>query len=308
MTSTSADAAGAPADVAARAILGRALERVLALEAKVADEGDPESLHALRVALRRARSVLRELAEVLEGPDHEALSGALRKLAHLTGPVRDLDVLAATLGRYRTCVPPRARKHLEPLRESIEGERARAIRALATEMTAARRRRLEATFERFAAAPRESESSVAKPLGRVVRKRTRRAAKRIRARGKEAGPKSSTTALHELRKDVKRLRYVLELFESSFPDDERRGIVKDLKDLQDVLGELQDLAVHRALLERFTAEGLRDATPETYVAVGRILAHIDRRSAEAREELPAAFRHFARKKSKARVRRATRRH
>jgi CHAD domain-containing protein len=50
--------------------------------------------------------------------------------------------------------------------------------------------------------------------------------------------------LHGLRKRVKELRYLIELF----IDDDRRPLRKPLKKLQDALGDVQDVAVQRAWL------------------------------------------------------------
>lgn len=294
-----------PADEAARAILRPAFDQVLSLEARVANDGDASALHALRIALRRMRSVLRELEGVLPERERDALAKSLRKLAHTTSPVRDLDVLCVAFDRYRDAIAEPHRRHLEPLRRALDAERERSFRALCAEMTASRRRRLEATFARFEAAELETKSVPS--LESVVRARAERVGRRIRRRGRRAGPASDPAELHELRKDVKRLRYLLELFRSAFPGRERRALVRDLEALQDALGELQDLVAHRRILERRALAGLARGGPKVYVAAGMLLEHLDVAQAEARAAIPKAFRSFDTKKAKGHLREATRR-
>lgn len=70
-------------------------------------------------------------------------------------------------------------------------------------------------------------------------------------------------ARHELRKRVKRLRYGLQFCESLLPSNRLKLYRKQLAVVQDVLGEMNDLAVAR---ERF--EGLKATQPQAWFAVG----------------------------------------
>jgi CHAD domain-containing protein len=59
-----------------------------------------------------------------------------------------------------------------------------------------------------------------------------------------AGVDADAAELHRLRKRVKELRYLIELF----IDPGRKPLRKPLKKLQDALGDVQDVAVQRAWL------------------------------------------------------------
>jgi CHAD domain-containing protein len=291
-----APAAREPADRAARAILRALLDRLFALAARVAAAGGASELHALRVTLRRMRSVARELARVLPATESSELATTLTGLARRTSPVRDIDVVLLAFEGYADAIPEPYRAHLAPVRRHLEAARERAFRHLCAELTEPKLRELEAIFARFERANVDRESVPS--LEAVVTKRARRLAKRIRRRGRHAGLGSEIAELHGLRKDVKRLRYLLEIFRGAFARDARRELLRDLNDLQDLLGGIQDRDVHRRLLEEAIDAGPAEAVPRTYAAVGRMLEHLGRAQESALRALPAAFHRFDRPKAR----------
>ena len=64
--------------------------------------------------------------------------------------------------------------------------------------------------------------------------------------------------MHELRKECKKLRYLLEGFQRLFDPVARERAVLELKALQTATGEIQDLHVHLGLLTQL-AESAQDA-------------------------------------------------
>ena len=77
-------------------------------------------------------------------------------------------------------------------------------------------------------------------------------------------------ARHELRKRAKRLRYGLQYAESLLPEARLRTYRKQLANVQDILGEMNDLAVAR---ERFVV--LRDTQPSAWFACGWITSRLE---------------------------------
>ena len=84
-----------------------------------------------------------------------------------------------------------------------------------------------------------------RPLGAVAAKRIRKAYRRVAHRESLSG--LEVEVLHRLRIDCKKLRYLLEFFRSLYPAREAAPLIKSLKSLQSVLGEIHDLAVHREM-------------------------------------------------------------
>ena len=80
----------------------------------------------------------------------------------------------------------------------------------------------------------------------------------------------SIESRHELRKRGKKLRYALQFTESLLPTARLKTYRKQLATVQDILGEMNDLAVAR---ERFI--GLRDTQPSAWFACGWITSRLD---------------------------------
>ena len=111
---------------------------VLARLADIAEENvpgtladlDTEFLHDLRVAVRRARSVLGELHGVFPPAETAHLRDELRWVQNLTGPVRDLDVQLLEWDELTAALPPQRAADLAPLHELLSVRRADAFRSL----------------------------------------------------------------------------------------------------------------------------------------------------------------------------------
>src|SRR5262249_30328785 len=82
-----------PAGVAAETVLARTLATVQANFPGTLADLDTDVLHDLRVAARRARSLLRQLKAVFPPEPLDALRDELKRLQQITSETRDLDVL-----------------------------------------------------------------------------------------------------------------------------------------------------------------------------------------------------------------------
>ena len=95
----------------------------------------------------------------------------------------------------------------------------------------------------------------------------------------------SVESRHELRKLGKKLRYALQFTESLLPTTRLKAYRKQLAAVQDILGEMNDLAVAR---DRFIL--LRDAQPSAWFACGWITSRLDALTQDA----CAAFKELSR--------------
>lgn len=79
-------------------------------------------------------------------------------------------------------------------------------------------------------------------------------------------PPGPAEELHELRKDAKKLRYLLECFGSLYSPRPRKEFVQRLKALQDNLGEHQDTEVHVGELRTISSElhGAQESGPRRW--------------------------------------------
>jgi CHAD domain-containing protein len=133
-----------------------------------------------------------------------------------------------------------------------------------------------------------------RPAEAVVGARIERLYRRMVKGGSAIGDESPAAELHELRKQGKELRYLLELFGDLYPDEAVRPLVRSLKDLQDVLGRHQDRDVQRAMLRTVRDEVA--AQPDgvaALVASGALAQRLRDDELAARQEFAARFAAFA---------------
>jgi CHAD domain-containing protein len=283
------------ASAALAAILERLRYHVLANEAGTREQLDVEFLHEYRVAIRRARSLLKRTQGVLAKPACTALAEELSWLAALTGPVRDDDVYLEQLGAS-------GRDDLDPLRAYLEQRRRDAQSALLAAMDSLRYHDLLEAWRTIGDVPaRPGDAPLARQAaGDLADQAIAKAYKRVLRLGGAIGPSSPPEHLHDLRKRAKELRYLLECFQTLYPSDERAVVVRELKALQDNLGEYQDCQVQAEALHTM-AEALleaRQAPATTLMAMGRLAEEQERREMQARMDFDQRFARFSSKSNR----------
>lgn len=287
------------ADAAAAAVSRRLLEVIEDNLPGAVEDLDPEFLHDLRVAVRRTRSVQRELKRVFPAVELARHRDAFRWLQRVTGEVRDLDVQLGEFDELLGLVPAAARPDLDPLREVLLRRRQRAQERLVVDLSGRRTRAMlrdwAALLEDLVELPREDRPDSATPIGRLVARRVAKVHHRMVKMGREIDETSPAGALHDLRKRGKELRYLLELFAVRLgPESVVTPMVKSLKGLQDVLGRHQDRQVQIELIRSLAEEvAERPGGPRALVAMGALLSALDQDEQAARCEFTDRFSGFA---------------
>jgi CHAD domain-containing protein len=197
---------------------------------------DPEGPHKARVALRRFRALLQGTRPMLDRAALAPVEAEARVIFRLLGQQRDADVLA--LAAPDGAAPERATALRPATRAALADADAGGFPA-----------RVAAALEsgglwRAGGKARRLRRGGPK---RLARRALDRATARVLAHPArlDALPIED---LHELRKDLKTLRYVTE-FSAQFWESERSaGAIEALRFLQDRLGAVTDLALLRAAL------------------------------------------------------------
>ena len=298
--------AGMPAPVAVATLLLRLLDTLEQNVDGVLRDIDTEFLHDLRVSVRRTRSAIKLLGDVLPGDLADQYAAEFKWLGDLTTPTRDLDVYLLGFDSMAASLLAAKAADLEPFRAFLARRRAREFRGLAAAIRSPRFRTVtdhwrKALIEvRDARPPRKTRSKASPPnrpptAADLAASRTGRAYRRIVTHGRAIDQNSAPESLHDLRKRGKELRYLLEFFAPLYDPVAYRKVVGDLKQLQDVLGEFQDSEVQReeihALADAMLAE--RAAPAATLLAMGELAAHLAVRQAEARADFSRRFSAFA---------------
>jgi CHAD domain-containing protein len=212
----------------------------------------PGAVHQMRVAIRRMRSALQAYGRVIDREATRELTGELRWLAGVLGDARDLEVLHA---RFTHAVqnlpdelivgPVQAR-----LTRFFAGREADARTALIAALDSDRYLALLTAIDRLLADPpwaRLARRRARRELPALVARAHRRVAAHVQAADRLTAGDERDTQWHEARKASKRLRYAAETVAPVLGKPANR-LVKQVKHVQELLGDHQDAAVARPVL------------------------------------------------------------
>jgi CHAD domain-containing protein len=284
-------------------VVARVLRRLLEVQdanlpGTLADT-DIEYLHDFRVAIRRTRSVLREMRGVFVPTDVERVRASYKWLQDQTGPTRDLDVYLDDFDDLRALAPEAMRADLEPLRDllSARHRKARATMEVALSSDHARMLHSEMTemLDVLVLEDEVGRPDASRPIGELVGERVRKVHHGMVKMGRAIAPESPPEEYHELRKKGKELRYLLELFAAQlFDADVVKPMVRALKALQDVLGLHQDRDVQIEVLKDISQDLISaPGGARALMAIGVLIERLEGDANAARGRFAASFAEFA---------------
>jgi len=224
---------------------------------------DIEELHDMRVATRRMRAAFRVFGAYLDMKQLKPIVKDLRHTGQTLGAVRDLDVFWEKTQRYLDALPQEQQGDLSPLRKVWEAEREQARERMLAHLDSERYAQFKKRFAEFLEHPDAAALPVFSKKGEPLPNRLQHIAPVIvyqRMAGVQAydewvsGPDVPLERLHRLRIAAKRLRYTLEFFREVLGP-EAKELIKEMKNLQDHLGDLQDAVVASNLLRDFLTWG-----------------------------------------------------
>jgi len=209
--------------------------------AQVMTDDDPEGPHRARVALRRFRAALSGFSPVIDPAARREVAGQARGLFRCLGRLRDADVLLAG------CIDPAAVAGLAADADRIRAEVRAELTAMdATDFAPALQARLAGS--NWQRADKRGQRWHRRGLERLGRRALGRAWHACLGHGADLATLEAEPR-HELRKDLKTLRYLSEYFASFWPGGRRDRFLTHLRGLQDNLGLLNDLALARMLTD-----------------------------------------------------------
>jgi CHAD domain-containing protein len=101
--------------------------------------------------------------------------------------------------------------------------------------------------------------------------------------------------LHVLRIECKKLRYLLEFFAGLFPRKKVKTLIEQLKNLQDNLGDFNDLCIQQEYLLNISAElpASQRQLQKTLVAIGSLIETLDHKKQSVKDAFAKTFTDFA---------------
>ena len=255
-----------------------------------------EGPHQLRIGLRRLRTAFAVFAPALGADAFAGLSAAARRMGQDVGRLRDADVLIDDV------VTPAAERGLDPAaRAALVGAleaRREAVRAEVRAELAGPASTgfvfdlLEFIETRGWLAPSDYSQTgrLAAPLAGAAPGMLARRHRKALKLGRNIETLDDA-ALHELRKELKKLRYTLETLEPLFPGKKAADFLKALKAMQDTFGSLNDAAMAAEALTGTAAPARAD--PDAQRGAGWVLGTLAIRVADDRPALFEAWGAFA---------------
>lgn len=236
------------------------LNKIIKHEDDVLADRSPEALHQMRVGMRRLRSAITGFAPALDLPK-PAGEKKIGDIARTLGSLRDLDVLREALeNQYKPKLPGKEKKQLETALDDLDKQRRQALAEVKKTLENEPYQSLKQSLKKWLKQPNFQEigkmpieevlpdlllPEVSKLLlhpGWLVGTEIKQgeilhpelAPERVEQQLAEKG-----ILLHSLRKETKRIRYQMEIFED-FYSGSYEAYLKDMKSVQEILGQIQD--------------------------------------------------------------------
>ena len=238
-------------------VVGSVLVHMLA-NMGAAEQADAEGVHQMRVAVRRLRAALALFKPQLHPVTVGRFNDELRRVGDIFGKARDWDVFVLeTLPAAEKDAPEPA--CLGPLREAAETKRVAAHRGVCAELDTPVFARLVLGIAGWIAdgandAPLGGDAALNAPIAGVAAQLLGRMWRKVAKRGRHMDH-ASREQLHALRKAIKKLRYSVEFLAWLYPHKQVKAYLRLCKDLQELLGTVNDAAVTPALSGQLRGAG-----------------------------------------------------
>lgn len=268
-------------DAAAGAI-EKYFRKTIAHEIEVLKDKDAEELHQMRVGMRRLRSAVTGFAPVLDLPK-QAKEHKIGKVGRILGTLRDLDVMLESLqNRYYPNLPTDEQEVLDQVLLNLLKQRRRALKGVRAVLEHKSYQLLKKSIEDWLEKPQfraiehlpisEVLPDLLLPqvsefflhpawlLGTEYEDGEVKVADDLNAEAVEEKLAAEGTILHDLRKQAKRVRYLMNLF-GNFYGPAYEVYVEDVTTVQECLGDIQDSEVLGGFLTDFVECDLKKKLP-----------------------------------------------
>lgn len=267
---------------AAAGAIEKYFHKSIAHEAEVIKDKDAEELHQMRVGMRRLRSAVTGFAPVLDWPK-EAKEHKIGKVGRILGTLRDLDVMLDSLqNRYYPNLPAEEQEVLDRVLLNLLKQRRRALKGVRAVLGHKSYQLLKKAIENWLEKPQFQAISnlpIAEVLPDLLLPQVSefflhpawllgteyldgkvKVCDDLNAEAVEEKLAAEGTILHDLRKQAKRVRYLMNLF-GEFYGETYEVYVEDVKAIQECLGDIQDTEVLGDFLTDFVDSELQTELP-----------------------------------------------
>ena len=221
-------------------------------ETGIIEDVDTECLHQYRVYIRKIRSIVSLLKTVFPVDDVARLKNDFRRIQQQTNVLRDHDVQMLSTKEENGIFPVEITGERAAIAEHTAKRRAAELDMVrvffSSENYAATMIMLERYFETLYKLPETAES--VQPVGDTAKKILHEIYRRVRKKSAHLHEDTPDEQIHRLRIETKKIRYIIEFFQPLFPLKPTKKLIRQMKKIQTILGEFNDLAVRNRRLLR----------------------------------------------------------
>ena len=254
------------------------LRRLLVHEPALHLGADPTAVHQCRVAVRRLNTQVAILAPLLDPAAAAAVTSALGPLEVLLGEVRTADQLERRLRSYRSGLEVGERSELDGLVDAAHRQRTAAAARLAAQVIKDDHGRAVAgAFSLMEDPPLLApDRPAAKAVLPLVAAQWNALAMAVGDLGDLDEDAVPVAELHSIRRMARQCRYAADLAAPVLA--KAGGLAKAVRDVQDILGEVQKSSAAIYWLRETGLAG----TPRRALVAGRVISMETARASEAR--------------------------
>jgi CHAD domain-containing protein len=285
-------------DQAAKVVLRFLLNVMRINEAIFEKDLDTEVLHDFRVAIRRTRSALTQIKNVFPTRTTDRFKKNFASVGKLSNVLRDLDVYLLNQDAYKAMLPAVLRDDIDPLFRHLRKKRAKAFQRVMRGLKSKKYAKIMKDWETFLNKPPPDSATASNAELPVIDLACQRIYKKYRGvvkTGSKILTNTEDKMMHVLRIECKKLRYLMEFFASLFPRKKVNALIGQLKNLQDNLGDFNDLCVQQEYLLNITAElpASQRQVKKTLVAIGSLIETLDHEKKSVKDAFANTFTDFA---------------
>lgn len=290
-------------DVAIKQLLAQVLEVMERNEAGIEANQNPEFLHQFRIAVRRCRSIMGEIKQVIPVRILKRIQCNLSWLNQVTGPGRDIDIYLQNFSNYQSGLSADIQNDLDPFREHLLKHKKYEYIKLVQAIHSPRYFRFKIFLRNYSSRPTVKRTLLANakaPVSVNCEKRIWHVFQRVIKTGAHITKHSKDEVLHDMRKMCKKLRYLLEFCQHSYPENDVARLIHELKQLQDCLGEFQDHSVEIISTQDFTQQMRigNDINEKTEQAINCLLDKLQKKQHKERKKFKKAYATFSHKENR----------
>jgi CHAD domain-containing protein len=275
----------------------KTLVKVIEINEKgIISDSDSEFLHDYRVAIRKTRAILGQLNKIFNSEFLEKHKVDLADIASTTNKLRDMDVYLLSENEYKDMLPKHLHQELDVFFKDVTKKKRKEHRIVSNMLLS------NAYNEKIKAWKKFLASEDKKFWGAEGEKKVKKLAKyyiynrylKIIKQGNKVKKTSPDIDFHRVRISCKKLRYLIELFSSLFPKDEISIAAKQLKNIQDSLGNFNDMCMQQIHLDEYLHElsGRKHDNPKIAAAIGGLITSTHNRKNDYRNEFHQKFNKF----------------